>query len=225
MNEHFAWLDLTFAVGVLLLRLLQVGAGVLLCVLGYRLFARVRSGNATADLSLGTQLKLNFSKVGPGVFFALFGTAVLVQALLRPLTLERSSSVGAGAARPTPAASTASGVPSDSAVAAASGAHSIKISGALPESRMSASLATPALEADELARHLRFTNRLSGLLKPGLPMDQRVQFDTAQSELKRALLRAGWHAEWGDRAAFEAWLLRPVGDPPSRAAFELWSRS
>ena len=210
MPPGFASLEMVFAVGVLLMRLLQIGAGVLLCVLGYRLFARVPTADSGADISVATQFKLNFTKIGPGVFFALFGAAVLVQALANPLRLERQ------AAAVPPVAPTASAA--SSAQAATSGER-LMITGATSAAVV---VVTPPLDEAALTLHLRFANGLPDLLKPGLPMDRRVQFENAQRELKLALMRAGWQPAWGDRAPFEAWVLDRRAPAPSPVASALW---
>jgi hypothetical protein len=206
----FTSLEMVFAVGVLLMRLLQIGAGVLLCVLGYRLFARVPAADSSADISVATQFKLNFTKIGPGVFFALFGAVVLVQALANPLRLERQAAAGQAAAPAATAASSAQ---------AAAGGERLMITGATP----AAAIASP-LPIDEaaLVQHLRFANGLPELLKPGLPMDRRVAFENSQRELKLALMRSGWQPQWGDRAAFEAWILDRRSPAPSPQARTLW---
>jgi hypothetical protein len=210
MPPGFASLEMVFAVGVLLMRLLQIGAGVLLCVLGYRLFSRVPTAESGADISVATQFKLNFTKIGPGVFFALFGAAVLVQALANPLRLERQ----APAVQPVaPAASAAS------SAQAATGGERLMITGATSTVVVAA---TAQLDEAVLARHLRFANGLPDLLKAGLPMDRRVQFENSQRELKLALMRAGWQSGWGDRAAFEAWVLDRRAPAPSPDARALW---
>lgn len=206
----FASLEMVFAIGVLLMRLLQISAGVLLCVLGYRLFARVPTADSGADISMATHLKLNFTRIGPGVFFALFGAAVLVQALANPLRLERQAAAVQGAA---PAASAAS------AFQAAAGGERLMITGATATSVV---VTMPQLDEATLTRHLRFANGLTDLLKPGLAMDSRVAFENSQRELKLSLMRAGWQPDWGDRAAFEIWVLDRRAPPPSRAALAPW---
>ncbi|MGL6113241.1 MAG: hypothetical protein ACRC2B_24375 [Rubrivivax sp.] len=210
MPAEFASLEMVFAIGVLLMRLLQIGAGVLLCVLGYRLFARVPTADSGADISVASQLKLNFTKIGPGVFFALFGAAVLVQALANPLRLERQAAAVPPVA---PAASAAS------SALAAKGGERLMITGAT--STAVVTVTTPFDEA-ALARHLRFANGLPELLKPGLPMDRRVLFENSQRELKLALMRASWQSGWGDRAAFEAWVFDHRAPAPVPAVRALW---
>ncbi len=196
-------LDLVFALGVVATRLLQILAGVLLCVLGYKLFERVPASPGHAEITLGEHLKLNLSKLGPGVFFALFGAAVLIQALLSPLRFERSTAVAA----------TAGAAPGERLLI--SGARGPAAGGAV----------TPAgLGADALAQQLRFLNGLPALRRDGLPMEQQVAFELGQREAKLALLQCGWQADWGDAAEFGAWARGGGGAAPSSAASALWQQ-
>ena len=58
-------------------RYIVAGAGVLLLYFGYRLFSSAQElGDLSAELP--SQLKLKLTQVGPGVFFALFGTVLLI---------------------------------------------------------------------------------------------------------------------------------------------------
>ena len=62
-------------------RLIVAGSGVLALWLGFKLFSKAadRASEAgTMVLSLGDRLKLQMESIGPGVFFALFGTAILI---------------------------------------------------------------------------------------------------------------------------------------------------
>src|SRR6266478_4239805 len=72
-------------------RILGVLLGGLLIYLGYRLFLslsakRGRDGGS-GDFTLAGGNKIKLSKVGPGVFFALFGAGLIVFSLVRPVSL------------------------------------------------------------------------------------------------------------------------------------------
>ena len=58
-------------------RLLIVGGGIVALYLGYRLFISGFAGGQTGEF-VGKSLSIRLIKVGPGVFFALFGTFVLI---------------------------------------------------------------------------------------------------------------------------------------------------
>lgn len=66
-------------------RLLIIGGGLACITLGYRLFLKaiVDAGELVAE---GAGYKLQMQRIGPGVFFALFGAFVLSYSLARPLS-------------------------------------------------------------------------------------------------------------------------------------------
>jgi hypothetical protein len=192
-------IDLMFGVGVLIIRFAQILAGVLLCVLGYRLFQQVPISDGTAEVSLTNHLKFNLSKVGPGVFFALFGAAIMIQAIISPPRLERESSPMAGKTVATQ--------------------ERVLIAG-----QRDATVAQGAILTDEqLQPQLRFLNGLAGLLRENLSIEHRVKFENDQREAKLALMAGAWdNKRWGDFATFAAWAR---GDPtitPNPAAKAIW---
>src|ERR1700704_3851818 len=75
-------------------RILGVLLGGLLIYFGYRLFLslpgkRGRDGG-TGDFSFAGGNKIKLSKVGPGVFFALFGAGLIVFSITRSVSLSVS---------------------------------------------------------------------------------------------------------------------------------------
>jgi hypothetical protein len=189
-------LDVLFGLGVLGTRLLLILAGALLCCLGFRLFQQVPTSTGAAEFSLSEHLKLNFSKVGPGVFFALFGAAILIQALANPVKLEREAGAG-GAGQTT---------------------ERVAIAG----QRAAASTGAAGPTAEELGRLLRFMNGVTGLLRDNLSMEQRVTFENEQREVKLVLLAAGWDKRWGDFPGFAAWARGQSSGAPNPEAKVVW---
>jgi len=81
-------------------RLALIAAGALSIWLGYRLFAQMpgaERGEGKATLPGGVSIMI--SRVGPGVFFALFGCAILGYAVARPITVELAAGTGPAASR------------------------------------------------------------------------------------------------------------------------------
>jgi hypothetical protein len=189
-------LDVLFGVGLLVTRFLLILAGVLLCFLGYRLFQQVPTSTGHAEVSLSEHLKFNLSKVGPGVFFALFGAAILIQALANPVKLERE--LGAGGALPT--------------------RERVVMAG----QREVTSPDAPALTAEELQRQMRFMNGMTGLLRDNLPMERRVTFENDLREAKLALVAAGWDKRWGDFPGFASWARGQSSSEPNPGAKAIW---
>lgn len=192
-------IDLMFGVGVLIIRFLQILAGVLLCILGYRLFRQVPTSNGTAEFSLTEHLKFNLSKVGPGVFFALFGAAIMVQAIKSPVRLERESSPIASKTAPAQ--------------------ERLLIAG-----QRDATVAEGAvLTTEQLRPQLRFLNSLAGLLRENLSIEQRVKVENDQREAKLALMAGAWdNKRWGDFTTFAAWARGDRTITPTPEAKILW---
>lgn len=200
-------LDLLFGIGVLLTRLLQILAGVLLCVLGYRLFQQVPASDGGADVSLSQHLKFHISKVGPGVFFALFGAAILIQALANPLRLERELTPVSGAL-------SGDAAPATSRVLIAGQRDATAIEPTGTEST--------AARHQQLQRQLRFLNGVAGWLRQDLSIEQRVAFEHDQREAKLALMTGAWSGDWGDAASFAMWVRGQQADAPDAEAKAMW---
>ncbi|KAA3641165.1 MAG: hypothetical protein DWP92_01695 [Armatimonadetes bacterium] len=77
--------EVIFAVGRVSERLLITVAGGMSLVMGWSLYKKGVLDTQEAELTKGT-FSLKLTKVGPGVFFAIFGCAILVAGLRSPLT-------------------------------------------------------------------------------------------------------------------------------------------
>ncbi|WP_210397291.1 hypothetical protein [Motiliproteus sediminis] len=175
---------------------LLVAAG---CIyLGYRLFWSVREFKADGEgkLELPGGISLYVTRVGPGVFFALFGTAIVALSVTRPLMITDPNTAAAPASGETPSARRIS--------------------------YMAASLDQAGFDQQRAAlrRHLRALEPLEQHLesivagKPveALPAPAAQQVLVALPQTRLALLRQHWHqAAWGDPVVFERWLRE--GDP------------
>ncbi len=140
--------ELVFAVGVLILRLALVAAGVAFANYGFRLFARVRAPGS-AEVSIGKVLKINLAQVAPGVFFSLFGAAVLLYGIHRPPELRVTS--GAGLQQLAVAGATTAAAPPEDAAAGLRAAQQIAW---LNRIRIDTSATAPA-DVSDRARLLR----------------------------------------------------------------------
>ena len=74
-------------------RLLAVAFSGVSLILGWHLFKTGVLADQTAEIQKGDML-LKLQRVGPGVFFALFGTAILIFALSRPFDYKPTSVEG-----------------------------------------------------------------------------------------------------------------------------------
>lgn len=76
-------------------RLVVVAAGLVAIVLGWNLFVRAIMPDQSGSVSVG-DWKVELKAVGPGIFFSLFGTVILVYVLLKPAQYNINGDVAAG---------------------------------------------------------------------------------------------------------------------------------
>lgn len=194
---------MVFAIGVLAVRIGMLVAGVLFCWFGYRLFAQT-SSHGNAEVSVKDTLKLNFQHVGPGVFFSLFGAAILVYNIHKAPVFEASDLV----VNPTTA--------QPGLVPAVK--SSTSIAGARPDSPILDDNASLLQAREQIA----FINRLtsSGAVTPS----DQVDFARLTRGIKLSLMRPIWRTSWGEYVEFEAWALDPGSRVPNEAAREIFAR-
>lgn len=170
-------------------RLLVVAGGILAIYLGYRLFlAMPDRDQGTGKFELPGGISIYMSRVGPGVFFSLFGTAVIALALY--LGVDYSEQAGAARNADVRTASVAdrkySGI--------GDGGGSISAT----------SLETERVNTLIAVRNL---NRALPALAKEVPPAARVDISQAVSLAKRRLMQGVWDSEkWGNRTTFERWL-------------------
>src|SRR5205809_234683 len=71
-------------------RIVVVIAGVIALALGYKLFDKAADlGALTAEVP--QKIKLQMQRIGPGIFFALFGTAILIYVMSSNIDVSRPS--------------------------------------------------------------------------------------------------------------------------------------
>jgi hypothetical protein len=173
-------------------RILATACGGFSIYLGYRLFqggssARTRS---SAHFALGEKASIDLTKVGPGVFFALFGASVVA------LSLWRGISTGP-----------------------ANGGKGVYYSGAQPETSKDVQAVTEhelSAARKQLAGNIAILNSLSTILKPDLPAERRADIELAVPEIKLALMKSVWDRRWGDPILFSDWVSKGAsGTPPA----------
>ena len=178
-------------------RLLAVALGGLAVYLGYRLFSLVpQSKDSEGRVTLANDFSIVVSRVGPGVFFALFGIFAIILSLYQGISYEVQTnnddrplekSVGYHGAGPSPTQNE---------------------NDARHDARML------------LRREIAFLNSLPGFLTPDLPVQDESEFKRAIARIKVALMKPVWGDPddgWGTPADFEHWW--EAGDhhlPPKR---------
>ncbi len=212
-------LPLVFTLGVLFLRFGLLLAGILFCWLGYRLFAHAQTPGG-AELSFKDVFKLNLYQVGPGIFFSLFGAAILVYSIHKPPSLDlRDALQETGAAR-LPAAPAAAPGSAAGNVAANPGAgpRSIVIAGArgAPADTVDAAVLSRA------ANQVAFVNRLE--TSGSVAAQDKKDIARMSRQIRVSIMHSVWQADWGDPAEFEAWERDPGAHQPNPRALAFFER-
>ena len=171
-------------------RILSVVIGGIAIYLGYRLFLKVpERHDSEGRITLPWDITVLLSRVGPGVFFALFGAAVVAYGLHESVsyTQERSGEVIDGK-RGERAAVT------DRVIwGGVERRATVETGDSLRAARLRARL------------EMEFLNGLPQLLRSDLTNVQRERVSERMTSLKLGIMELLWAADWGDVAAFKDW--------------------
>jgi hypothetical protein len=218
-------------------RLLIVIAGGVSIYLGYRMFLaipRLAGGAETAEgkFELPGGVSIYVTRVGPGVFFALFGAVILGLGLYHGMTFEVREQ------RPAPVAAVRtpphSAVPAEARNAGTGAAAAEAVPASAPgvtviERRFSSAVPTSAsaqqLDAERngilgtVAQLSRLSVALDGT-KSAIPAQQRNDFMLALDDARQRLLASVWDEQaWGPYTDFQRWVQHGESGPaPARAA-------
>jgi hypothetical protein len=179
-------------------RILAVAIGGVAIYLGYRLFLQVpERHDSQGSITLPWDITVLLSRVGPGVFFALFGAAVVGYGLHESVsyTRERSSQTAQATGGPN-----------------ASATERVIWGGASP--RMTTQ-PDEALTAARLRARLEieFLNSLPALLRGDLKDEQERDVSQRTAALKLGVMHLLWGGDWGDFAAFKDWAQGSASEP------------
>jgi hypothetical protein len=191
--------SLTILVGAFQ-RVLSIVIGGMLVYFGYRLFLslpgkRGRDGGS-GEFSLGRSSKVKLSKVGPGVFFAIFGAGLIAYSFAKPMKVNIPGA--APSAATTPGATNAG-------------------TGVVAEAGFSYAGAVSAPETDEDRARMR-TETQQDIIILNRALDranasERPQVERAVVKAKVALMEPLWADDWGELKDFRDWLAKG-GRPP-----------
>jgi hypothetical protein len=174
-------------------RVLAVVIGGLSIFLGYRLFIKLpEHKDSSGKVILPGDISIFFSRVGPGVFFSLFGAAVVVVSLQHGLEfdLANKSNVTAESTEKT----------ANLKVRYMGGADELG-----PAKR-------DALRA-EARRTIAELNKLPTMLAANVPAPRRTDVAQAVRDSKLAVIGMVWGADWGDFSKFRNWVNDGETDP------------
>jgi hypothetical protein len=188
-------------------RLLVVLVGALAVWLGFRLFMSLpqrREGEGKLDLPGGVSVYV--SRIGPGVFFALFGTGLIAYAATQPVSYRDDRGLLASE----PAALAATGdLPT--------GARAY--SGMTPGFAQTPGTRRPVgLDPVDVVRGLNLALAHAETLTPST---RRLDATTALREAKLAVMRETWDSgAWGAYEPFHRWVTEgfEVDPPPASSA-------
>jgi hypothetical protein len=174
-------------------RILGVGLGGLLIYFGYRLFLDVRGKReGSGDFSIAGGNKIKISKVGPGVFFAIFGAGLVAFSLVRPVSFTSSQS----------------SLPEKGAAPAVATMQFMGAT-AVPEPDEERTR-----RREEMKPHISALNRAVTSLAPASSAKDRADFERAVARAKLAFMEPLWAEDWGDLADFREWIEKRGPVPP-----------
>lgn len=182
-------------------RLLDVAIGGIAIVLGYRLFIRIPYRKSEGSIEL-PGFKVVLSRVGPGVFFAAFGSIIVWQSVGSQVESVRTAN------RPT-------------------GVEESRFRGALPvglpasEGALAEAVVSGASEPveEDIATRRAITRddvaMLSCIERAASTLDGIAASDVERAvrNAKVALLGSVWDDAWGSRDAFRRWSELGEGEP------------
>jgi hypothetical protein len=199
--------SLTILVGAFQ-RILSILIGGMLVYFGYRLFLslpgkRGREGGS-GEFSLGRSNRVKLSKVGPGVFFAIFGAGLIAYSFARPMKVNiPTAAVNGPNAAAAPSAATAP-KENKSTVGAASFSYVGAVSA--PETDEDRARMRAETQEDIIALN-RALDRANA--------SERPQIERAVVRAKVALMEPLWAEDWGELKDFRDWLAKG-GTPPAK---------
>jgi hypothetical protein len=185
-------------------RILGVCIGGLSVYLGYRLFLAVPDRTDGEGKFVYRDISVVLSRVGPGVFFALFGAAVVASSFFNAITYSESLRTA-----PERAVAAAEEGPSGGVVKAYSGAGGR--GAAVADETPSAPLRA------RVRRDIATLNALASEALIDLDGARRTDVNNALDHAKQAMLSTVWGKDCGDYEDFARWIsLANGGDSPPR---------
>lgn len=193
MHGEFNWLMALRMVE----RLIDVMIGGGCVYLGYRLFITMpEKSDSEGKIVLPGGVSIWLSRVGPGIFFALFGVVLVGMSFKNAVETTSESRVPATSSAPTE-------ITLVKHQARAMGGSSDE-DGLMAQQRL--------IEARKYLTELN--GKWPRALRSDLPQDQMDNLILARDFAKRQILHAVWKSSWGNFEAFEQWLREGAMMPP-----------
>lgn len=189
-------------------RILDAVMGGVSIYLGYRLFMKIpEQTDSQGRITFTKDFSIYLNRVGPGIFFALFGALVIGLSLSKATSYEQY--IGAPSQSPVAAGGR---LPARSELASPSEHSRYTGFGGSQTDTDKADLESLRLT---LREDMILLNTVPTVLRPDLRDEQKADIENAVPRVKLDLMRTVWSADWGDFAQFEPWALkRETGPPP-----------
>src|SRR5215216_1228911 len=172
-------------------RLLGLLSGALCVVLGYRLFINLpEKTNSAGKVVLPGGVSIWLSRVGPGIFFALFGAAIVAYSFASTVRVTNEQSAASSqASSDTPGAALAMRRQEIAAMSA----------------RAAKSDATEQM-LNDLRGSMTDLNAAIDRLGRNVAPPERDRLVAGLQNAKVLLLRSAWIPAWGDPTRFQSWI-------------------
>jgi hypothetical protein len=178
--------------------LLAALIGIFAVYLGYRLFLNMphrREGESKVELPGGVSIYV--SRIGPGIFFAAFGSLLVGYGVSRPVDYRQA---------------TTAAVPATATSAATGGSAQMQYSGMMPGGSNAAAPAAAAVAREPVVRALALLAVDVAQTPPG---PQRNDRQIALREARVTLMQQAWRGDWGSPEVFTRWVYDEAEqDPP-----------
>jgi hypothetical protein len=159
-------------------RVLLVLVGAAAVYLGYSLFRHMPNvDRSEGKVELPGGVSIFLSRIGPGIFFALFGCAIVGYSVTRPVALNLPTELGAA----------------------------IEFSGFGQQDRATSPVKDVVITGIEPEVAVARLNGFLASARESLTKPEAEELEEAVRAAKFAVMLARWKPEWGDRDAFERW--------------------
>jgi hypothetical protein len=182
-------------------RLLVVFGGGLAIYLGYRLFLDMpQAERGSGKVNLPGGISIYLSRVGPGIFFSLFGAAVIGLSFHYGISFSDQDHVVRGAPASVASGGTSGGVERNwTGMTESSGDQVVD-----------------SMERTRVTAVVAALNRFEDALPSDMKTTDRINLQFALRDARERLLISVWDAAaWGDVAAFRAWVAANEPIPPA----------
>lgn len=181
--------------------IITIGVGLMAVYLGYRLFLelpRRREGESKLDLPGGVSIML--SRIGPGIFFALFGASMIVYSVTKPIEITDIAEN----------------------IATAEGATTVKRSRTLTGlgQQESGGAVKPAAAAIDRTSVMVRLNGIAAEAEANKSGSELLDTTIAIREAKLALMREVWDPQWGEYDRFYRWVTEQFEQNPPPEGLE-----